>query len=267
MKIKNCLDSRWVAILLLLFATILTTDSFGQQKNPLLKPPDGNWTFGIYPYHGSDSKDLPVTVGLVSSEVDVGVGATKVGIVNNSNKAVAAIRFKWLLFEADKRNKILQQGSSPLLGLRTTLQPEEKRILLYQVVSLLKVNRPLLKDNLLNGNYEVEILVEEVYFADNSVWKKDDKQQSGQKDKSKNSDFKIIAASLAQCPKQKCKSANAGTGGTVYYSCETSEFAEVCSVGSNARSCTVTACGFGGGGTGGPGNGGGYEEPIIIDYP
>jgi hypothetical protein len=248
---------KWTTFLFFLLFTLSTTHVLGQQNNPLLKTPNGNWSFGIYPYHGSDKQDFPVGVWQVTSEVDAGVGATKIGIVNNSNKTVAAVRFRWLLFEGENRDRILQQGSTPLLALRTILEPEGKKVLLYQVMSLLKVYRPLLKNNSLNGDFEAEILVEEVYFTDNSVWKKGDRQAK-QSNKLKSSELKITPASFAQCPKQKCKSNTSGTAGTVYYTCETSTFNEVCSVAASARSCTMTNCGSGGGG--------GIEPETPIEY-
>lgn len=256
-------DSRfkWATLLFTLLITISTTNAvLGQQRNPLIKLPDGNWSFGIYPYHGSDGQDFPVVVGQVTSEIDAGVGATKVGIVNNSNKTVAAVKFKWLLFEGERRDKVLQQGSTPLLALRTVLAPNDKRILLYQVTSLLQVYRPLLRNNVLNGDFEVEILVEEVYFTDDSVWRKGDKQ-ARQQSKQQNFNLKIVPTSFAQCSKQKCKSNTSGTANTVYYSCEASAFNEICSPSSTARSCTMTACGFGGGG------GGGIEPVTPINNP
>ena len=232
------------AMWLVLLLAISTTDAaLGQQNNPLTKLPDGNWSFGIYPYHGPDAQDFPVAVGLVTSEIAAGAGATRVGIVNNSNKTVAAVRFKWLLFEGERRDRVLQQGSTPLLALRTTLAPDDKRILLYQVASLLKVYRPLLRNTVLNGDFEMEIFVGEVRFADGSKWRNGE-GQAGQR----NHAPKLTRAAFVQCPKQKCKSNTAGSAETVYYSCEASTFNEVCSVSSNARSCTNTACGFGGGG-------------------
>lgn len=71
---------------------------------------------------------------------------------------------------------MLQQGSTPLLALRTTLASDEKRILLYQMASLLKVYRPLLRNNVLNGDFEMEIFAEEVRFTDGSVWREGDRQ-------------------------------------------------------------------------------------------
>lgn len=225
---------------------------FGQQSNLQLWLPNGKWSFGIHPYRGSGGQGFPVVVGSVTSEVDMGVGATKVGVVNNSNNTVVALKFKWLVFESERREKILLQGSTPLLLLKTPLAPGGKRILLYQAVSLLKVYRPLLKNGVLNGDYEAEILVEEVYFADKSIWRfEDDKADNTQL----KIDWKIIRASFAQCPKQKCKSNTAGTGETVFYSCEASAFNEICMVSSNARSCTNMACGFGGGAI--------MEEPVL----
>lgn len=171
MKNQKQLKFKWTLIVFILLITISITDALGQ-KNPLLKLPNGNWSFGISAYHGSDQQEFPVAVWKVTSEIDAGVGATEIGIVNNSNKTVAAIRFKWLLFEGENRDRILQQGSSPLLALRTILVPEGKKILLYQPVSLLKIYRPFLRNNVLNGDFEAEIFVEEVIFTDNSTWKK-----------------------------------------------------------------------------------------------
>lgn len=258
MSQKFLMLNRSMSLFILLF-TISAINILGQQDNPLLAPPQGDWSFGISFYHGLDKQDFPVEVWQVTSEIDAGVGATKIGIINNSDKTVTAVRFKWLLFEGEKRNKVLQQGSTPLLALRTTLEPEDKRILLYQVVSLLQVYRPLLKKELLNGDFEAEILVEEVHFADKSVWRKGDKQAKRQKIQ-ENSKVKITPVSLAQCPRQKCKSNRAGTGGTVYYSCEASEFNEGCSpTPPDYRNCNNSACGLGGGG--------GIQEETPIVYP
>lgn len=258
MTVQKQSKSERTAFLFLLLMSILTTGALAQQNNPLLKTPNGNWSFGIYPYHGSDKQENPVGVWQVTSEIDAGVGATKIGIVNNSNKTVAAVRFKWLLFEGERRDKVLQQGSSPLLALRTTLEREGKKILLYQVVSLLKVYRPLLRNNVLNGDFEAEIFVEEVYFTDNSIWKKGD-GQANLLSKKQNSELKITPASFAQCPKQKCKTNTSGSSNAVYYTCEASTNNEVCTVAAPAaRSCTMTECGAGEG-TPQP------ETPIVYD--
>ncbi len=261
MTTQKHLGLKWT-VMLFMFLTISSANdtALGQQRNPLIKLPDGNWSFGIYPYHGLDGQDFPVSVWQVTSEIDAGVGATKVGIKNNSNKTVGAVRFKWLLFEGERRDRVLQQGSTPLLALRTTLAPNGKRVLLYQVTSLLQVYRPLLRNNILNGDFEVEILVEEVYFTDNSVWRKGN-EQAKQQNKQQNSELKVVPASFAQCSKQKCKSNTSGSANTVFYTCETSTFNEICSVGSNARSCTMTSCGSGDGG------GGGIEPVTPINNP
>jgi hypothetical protein len=68
-----------------------------------------------------------------------------------------------------------------------------------------------------------------------------------------------VKTSAVQCPKQRCASKTAGTGATVYYTCEASQLDETCSNSRDARSCTNIACGFGGGG----GNGELEQYPMI----
>ncbi len=57
--------------------SISAISALGQQSNLQLWLPNGKWSFGIYPYHVSGGQDFPVAVG----SVDMGVGATKVGVV------------------------------------------------------------------------------------------------------------------------------------------------------------------------------------------
>jgi hypothetical protein len=161
----------------MLFASLTAYDALSQKKESgVPKLPPGNWSLSAHPYFGWDYRDLPVVVYKVTSEARAGVGVTKVGIKNTTDKVVTAVKFGWILYADEDRNKVLQQGRTPLLGLPTDLAAGDSRVLIYPVVSLFAVYKPLLKDGVLNGNFDVEIVVDEVHYTDETTWKRTQEQ-------------------------------------------------------------------------------------------
>ncbi|MCA1591455.1 MAG: hypothetical protein LC754_02135 [Acidobacteria bacterium] len=239
-----------------LFASLTVNETVAQsnkvaetklQEVAETKLPSGNWSwsahsFSAHPYWSADYGNLPVVVYSVTSDERARIA--KVGVKNFSDKSVVGIRFGWFLTTEEDLGTILQHGQTPLLEIENLLSPSDIRILVYPVTSIGKIYKPLLKDGVLNGDFNIFIGVEEIRYSDGTIWKLEKTQG---KARQRNRKPIFVSASAIQCPRQKCKSNVAGTGETVYYTCEPSTLNETCSNSANARSCTNNACGFGGG--------------------
>lgn len=116
----------------------------------------GNWTLSVTP-----QMRLQSTVDLYSVTTDAtkGLGVTKVGLRNLSDKNIAAVKVGWRLFINDQPENSLLRGETPLLG--ASLAPGEWRVIHYPVVNFVESVTPLMSENRVNGNYRIELFVTE----------------------------------------------------------------------------------------------------------
>jgi hypothetical protein len=118
--------------------------------------PAGNWTLSVTPQMRVQS-----TVDLYSVTTDAtkGLGVTKIGLRNLSDKDIAAVKVGWRLFLKDQPESSLLRGETPLLG--ASLAPGEWRVIHYPVVKFIEAVTPLMIENRVKGNYRIELFVTE----------------------------------------------------------------------------------------------------------
>lgn len=215
--------------------------------------PQGSWTFSIHSYQGNNYLTAPVVIYQVTSK-DAKVD--KFYIYNISKKPVKGIKVKWMLSENQNRSNFLEQGRTQLLNFSTDLQSGYTAYIKYPVVALTDFSNNYLVDGKLNKNFDVDLMVDEVIFADTSVWKVEDGAYS-QIEQS----FVSAMSSPTDCPRQKCvSSASKVRNRGVTYSCGSSEVEESCINTVNAEDCTNSACVRATSG----GNGGSPFEMILL---
>lgn len=201
------------------------------------KLPSGNWSVSFHPYLKSDFTESPVVVASVTTTQ---FQVSKFTVVNISQKTIAGIKLKWLVFNEPERRNVLKQDDTPFLRFSKQLQAGTGVDLTYSPVSLHKFYGSFVKNGKLNENFEVELLIDTVEFADGSVWKKEDGKSP---DISPLIEARILEDEGGPCPKQKCKSnEDPEVRGGVYYSCETSSLNELCANQPGAKKCDNVAC-------------------------
>lgn len=242
---------------LIIFALFMLFSSFLNNKiaaqTTVSNIPEGDWAFSIHTYQGNDFLDIPVVIYQVSSKR---AGVERFYIYNISRKSVKAIKVRWMLYENEDRTKSLQQGRTGLLNFSKELSFDNSAYIRYPVIALTDFSGNYLVNNKLNKNFDVDLVVDEVLFADNSVWKIEDGRYS-------EINQKLVSAmrSPADCPMQKCISRpSKAVRGGITYSCGASEANESCVNSVSGEDCTNSACVR----AGGPGGGGSPFE-IILD--
>ncbi len=243
-----------VIVVMLLFTALVyqgTAQTKQVSKSLIEKFPKGDWSIAFHSYQGEDYLNAPVTVFSVTSRR---ARVEQFSIRNISNKSVTAVKMKWLLYENEDRKNILQQGETAMLNFEQEFIAGDTGFIKYKVISLNDLFKPFLIKKQLNKNFDVDLLVTEVQYADGSVWRWEDG-----KSPDLNLDLKSNMAAFGDCPKQKCVSRPSTVVNGVTYSCGASEANEGCLVQSGFDSCTNSSCARDGGGSGG----GGHE--IILD--
>jgi hypothetical protein len=223
--------------------TFVIAQKIGNKKAiETLEPlPKGNGSITFHPYLGDGYLDAPVIVQSVSSKrMEVG----KFEIQNISNKAIRAVKVRWNLYEDQDRSKFKQMGQTKLLYLKENLVSEKMGYIKYNVVSFADFYRNYLDTRgLLNKNLDVDVLVDEVIFADGSNWKWED-------GKSPDINFNFVESllQLGDCAKQKCvgRPSTGPRDGTAY-SCGPSTLNERC-VPDGDYACKNESCNRLGGG-------------------
>lgn len=238
-----------VMLLLLVFMFYGFAQTKDEESNSLLEPlPRGNWSIVFHPYLGQDYLNAPVVVQSVSTKR---LAAEKFELQNISNKAVKGVKVRWILYENEDRSRVLRQGQTRLLNFRNELPSGQMGFIRLHVISLFDFYRDFLIKRQLNRDFDVDLLVDEVKFADDSVWRWED----GASPDVNNQMFSRMAES--DCAKQKCVPRESTTvRGAVVYSCGSSSFNERC-VPSGDFDCTNQSCNRPGG------DGGGFE--IVVE--
>lgn len=208
--------------------------------------PRGDWSIVFHPYLGQDYLNAPVIVQSVSTKR---LAAERFEIQNISNKPVKAVKVKWILYENEDRSRVLRQGQTGLLNFRNELPSGQMGFIRLRIVSLFDFYRDFLFKGQLNRDFDVDLLVDEVKFADGSVWRWED----GASPNINNQMFSVMQN--LDCAKQRCVPRPSTTvRDAVVYSCGASTMNERC-VPSGDFDCTNQSCTR-------PGSGGGSEIEV-----
>jgi hypothetical protein len=139
------------------------------QKNAIQSFPAGDWKFSAHPYMGEGFKTRPVVVTSVGSEATT-LSVTKVRVKNISSKRVLAVKLGWSLYDERNKDKILGQGESPLITMDRDFPSDSDQILKTVVVSFMDIDRPLIRNGRLDGDYRLDVGVTQVLFDDRTTW-------------------------------------------------------------------------------------------------
>lgn len=204
--------------------------------------PEGNWSISFGPYLKDDYVNSPVFVTSVSNK-DAAV--TSFNIFNNSTKDARAVRVKWMVYADENRQNVLKEGKSPYIRFFDNFVSGKGGKVKYSPISLRGFYQSFVENGKVDKDFQVELMIDEVRFADGSVWK------SGDKSNYVNVKFKKPANLLVPCAMQRCKSnPNPDKRDSVFYTCESSTMREVCQNSADSSGCTSSACDRGSGGDG-----------------
>jgi hypothetical protein len=239
-----------VAGMLILCTLFFASQKSLMQKQPIKEVktdesiPEGNWAVSFHPYLKDDYIDSPVVVTSVTNK-DAAI--TSFTVFNNSDKDVKSLRVKWLLYTDENRQKVVMEGKSPLLRFFDNLVAGKGGRIKYSATSLRNFYPSFVGNGKLNGDFLVDLMVDEVKFTDSSGWKITDGKVNYA-----NAKFEKKAKLLTPCSMQTCKSTpNTDIKGGVTYICGSSQVRETCSNSQDQLSCTTSACDRMGGGGGG----------------
>jgi hypothetical protein len=228
-----------ILVTMSLGAVVIAQKISKKEKVEVLEPlPKGDWTIVYHPYTGGDLLKYPVIVHSVSSTKRLEAG--RIEIQNISNKAVKGVKVKWNVYQDEDRSKILKKGQTNLLSFKNDLPTGKMGFIKKGFVSFTDFYKDFLVKGELNKNLDIDLLVDEVIFADGSSWKTEDDVPAdiNQELLAKFSNPSLIG----DCAKQKCVPRASGPviGATVY-SCGTSDFNERC-VPDGDFACTNQSC-------------------------
>jgi hypothetical protein len=191
--------------------------------------PGGNWTLSSHPYMGPGYYSRPVVVTAVVSNLSGSV--SRIMLENNSTKTVSAVKLEWYLMTEQDRSVVLQQGQTPFVAPSGALPPGKYKELEFPIVSFAKIYQPLLKNNVLAGDYRIEVGVAEIQYDDGSSWTAKTETAPAAESNAAH------AIRVAQCPGQRCQLQSTGKG----YTCVQGATDEVCS--NCIKSCINALCG------------------------
>lgn len=168
---------KFLTLTVLAFVFMFTVQITAQTKAPrapdgVTPLPQGNWSIVYHPYLGADYLDAPVIVQSVTSSK--WLAAEEFEIWNISNKAVKAVKVRWLVSDESDPQKILRRGETKLLRFRDELSSKKWGFIRHKVVSFSDFTDSLLVKGKLDRSLDINLLVSEVTFADGSVWKWED---------------------------------------------------------------------------------------------
>lgn len=246
---KTKLFAAGISLIFILSINIFSQNKKNEQATNLLEPlPRGNWSIVYHPYLNFDQLNSPVIVQSVSTKR---LTVEKFEIQNISSKAVKAVKVRWIICENQDQSKILQQGQTRLLNFRNELAAGVMGFVKLRVVSFADFYRSFLTDGQLNKSLDISLMIDEVTFADGTVWKWEDGISPDINPK-----FTSNTAALGDCAKQACVGRPSSTvKDAVVYSCGSSQSNERC-VPNGDFDCTNQSCTR-------PTGGGGDHEIIL----
>lgn len=158
-----------------IFCLAVVNVAFGQNaaksdSEPRLQIP-GKWSLSHQAYIGKEFENLPVRLVSVNSTLKNGFPTIdKVSLQNRSTKDIASVKLSWFLSPKNDKDKILQQGETPVIYLPEEISSGTTNLIKFPVVTFANIYKPL-KDNALNGDYQIVVLVSEATFTDETSWK------------------------------------------------------------------------------------------------
>ncbi len=148
------------------------------------KGPPGSWSASVSPdpWQAKDPQ-LPVVVagaGAIQGKASdrgmrLGCGLLR----NRSLNPATAIQLRWVLARAQDRAAIVQQGYTSgtvlLEGnaqyVELSIPKENFRRTDFSVIRFVDITQPLMKEGVLSGDYVLYVGVNEVRFADGTMWR------------------------------------------------------------------------------------------------
>jgi hypothetical protein len=238
---KRILTITLAAFALLLCASLLPGHNTIQGQADVAEQfPSGKWMLSTLPYFGSDWKSLPVVVTAVTSDLTKGIRVTKVGLFNRSSKQVESVRLGWYLTTAQDTNTVLKHGQTPFITPSGSLPLNVEREIEFNVFSFGRVARLITKNGVLNGEFRVQIVVDDIRYEDGTTWTRE--AASSIIDASHHGSAKPATQNPGSCPFQLCQSAVTQNGTVRYYYCASSqEIAESCE--NHVTYCINRVCG------------------------
>ena len=148
------------------------------------KGPQGRWSAFVSPdlFQGDDPAVPVVVVGAGAIQGPAHRRGMRLGcgvLRNRSFQPVTAIQLRWVLVRNQDRALIAQEGFTPKTVLveghthyiDLSIPGESLRRTDFSVISFADATRALQKEDLLEGDYILYVGLNEVRFADESVWK------------------------------------------------------------------------------------------------
>jgi hypothetical protein len=169
------MKSKLVLALLATFMSCVALLAYSSAKatqDVQVKFPPGNWSLQHPAISRLGLEDAPLQITSVTGDVKKGGTITAVRLRNNSGKAVTTVKFAWYLFRDQERQKILQKGESPVLGV-TGFSDGSSKVVNYSIVSFGNIYKPLVKDGKLTGDFVLEVAVSEINYEDGSKWERE----------------------------------------------------------------------------------------------
>jgi hypothetical protein len=131
------------------------------------KLPPGNWTFSAGPYSGAGYRSLPVRVFSVTTNAARGLTIESVSLFNRSSKDIRGVKVHWYLKEQSQQQTLLE-GDTELPEVNL---PAGSRLAIdHPVVSFERIYKSLMRGGVLEGNYRIDVAVNEINFVDGSRW-------------------------------------------------------------------------------------------------
>lgn len=207
--------------------------------------PGGKWGVSFLPFTGKYFSD-PVMVSSVSSTIkDVrGPSVDGIKMLNFSNKTVNSVTVAWTLKNEKDLNKVLLQGDTPVIELSDKpMQSGAYASIPFRDVSFVEIIKPLLVNGEINGNFDIELYISDIGFADGSTWSSKAKEDT--KGTVQPVSYKAPVAPLVitpfvspdPCTRSKCLK----SGGT--YNCTNYTGFTDCNNCFSGNSCCNTTCG------------------------
>lgn len=98
-----------------------------------------------------------------------------VTVTNRSSKAVAKVKLGWIIISKEDRHARKNQEAALVKGHTSLFDAEGESETLSKIKSVyldfVKEAKPLLKSGALNGDFFIRVRVNEVHFADGSLWR------------------------------------------------------------------------------------------------
>ena len=136
--------------------------------------PRGKWSFATLIDTGQlKDSSVPVAVLGVQSLSGGGkyLGITKIKrteITNRSPKIVNSVQLRWVVASLDDPTKVLSEGATQFVN--TWIEANNTRVIEIPTLHPALLLKPLAKDGLLAGRFQITISMQEARFADGSFW-------------------------------------------------------------------------------------------------